>query len=229
MKWVKFGVSRHFLENPLRKWPGILHADVSWAYTELSRLWSQFIDFSHFGSILTSWNWSNLGILLMLCGFSSLWWPLTETGNIWGFWALSGERVGINVEGGAGHISDALRRVLSRFPYVFFFGYPCPTFRFFAAAPRRSDPGPRPFFVVTPGPQFPLSLSPPHNRGLHWLPSDFGHFLTIFPILVQFWVRRVKFEVSVQSEFLSRTYPWKEWPEISHAYVSWPHLEVIRF
>ena len=25
--------------------------------------------------------------------------PLAEIGHIWGFWALSGERVGVNVEG----------------------------------------------------------------------------------------------------------------------------------
>ena len=29
VKWVKFWVSGHLLENPLRKWPEILHADVS--------------------------------------------------------------------------------------------------------------------------------------------------------------------------------------------------------
>ena len=38
---------------------------------------------------------------------------LAEIGHIWGFWALSGECVGVNVEGGQKHISDALRRVLS--------------------------------------------------------------------------------------------------------------------
>ena len=27
--------------------------------------------------------------------------PLAEIGHIWGFWTLSGERVGVNVEGGA--------------------------------------------------------------------------------------------------------------------------------
>ena len=27
--------------------------------------------------------------------------PLTEIGHIWGFWTLSGERVGVNVEGRA--------------------------------------------------------------------------------------------------------------------------------
>ena len=42
--------------------------------------------------------------------------PLTETGHIWGFWALSGEHVGVNVEGERRHISDALRRVLSGCP-----------------------------------------------------------------------------------------------------------------
>ena len=38
-----------------------------------------------------------------------------EIGDIWGFCALSGERLGVNVKGGGGrrHISDALRRVLS--------------------------------------------------------------------------------------------------------------------
>ena len=28
--------------------------------------------------------------------------PLAEIAHIWGFWALSGERVGVNVEGGGG-------------------------------------------------------------------------------------------------------------------------------
>ena len=37
VKWVKFGGSGYFLENPLRKWPAILHADVSWAPSELIR------------------------------------------------------------------------------------------------------------------------------------------------------------------------------------------------
>ena len=32
--------------NPLRKWPEILHADVSWILAELIRLWLQFVDFS---------------------------------------------------------------------------------------------------------------------------------------------------------------------------------------
>ena len=53
VKRVKFGVSRHFLENPLRKWPDILHADVSWRLSELIRLWLQFVDFSNFDAILT--------------------------------------------------------------------------------------------------------------------------------------------------------------------------------
>ena len=28
--------------------------------------------------------------------------PLAEIGHIWGFWALSGESVGVNIEGGGG-------------------------------------------------------------------------------------------------------------------------------
>ena len=43
------------------------------------------------------------------CGAS-----LIETGHIWGFRALSGEREGANVVQ-RGHISEALRRILSRF------------------------------------------------------------------------------------------------------------------
>ena len=53
MKRVKFVVSRHFLENPLKKLPEILHADVSWPLSELIRLWLQFVDFSNFDAILT--------------------------------------------------------------------------------------------------------------------------------------------------------------------------------
>ena len=61
MKQVKFGVSGHFPENAWRKWPEILHADVSWPLTELISLWPQSVDFSNFGAILTWWNGSNLG------------------------------------------------------------------------------------------------------------------------------------------------------------------------
>ena len=50
---VKFGVFRHFVKNPLRKWPEILLADVSWLLSELIRLWLQFVDFSNFDAILT--------------------------------------------------------------------------------------------------------------------------------------------------------------------------------
>ena len=39
VKWVEFGVSGHFLENPLKKWPEISHADVSRGRSELIRLW----------------------------------------------------------------------------------------------------------------------------------------------------------------------------------------------
>ena len=41
------------LENPLRKCPEILHADVYWPLSELIRLWLQFVDFYNFDAILT--------------------------------------------------------------------------------------------------------------------------------------------------------------------------------
>ena len=43
----------------------------------LQAFWSRSVDFPHCGD------------------------PLAEIGHIWGFWALSGERVGVNVEGRA--------------------------------------------------------------------------------------------------------------------------------
>ena len=59
---------------------------------QIWEFWSCSVDFLHYGA------------------------PLTETGHTWGFWALSGERVGVNVEGGGRrHISDALCRVLSSY------------------------------------------------------------------------------------------------------------------
>ena len=46
-------VSGHLPENAWRKWPEILHADVSWPSSELISLWSWSVDFSNFGTILT--------------------------------------------------------------------------------------------------------------------------------------------------------------------------------
>ena len=43
-----------------------------------------------------------LGEMGQILGFPHYGDPLAEIGHIWGFWALSGERVGINVEGGRG-------------------------------------------------------------------------------------------------------------------------------
>ena len=54
-------VSGHLLENAWREWPEILHADVSWPSSELISLWPRSVDFSSFGTILTSWNGSNFG------------------------------------------------------------------------------------------------------------------------------------------------------------------------
>ena len=53
VKRVKFGVSGHFPENAWRKWPKMLHADVSWPPSELISLWLQSVDFANFGAILT--------------------------------------------------------------------------------------------------------------------------------------------------------------------------------
>ena len=108
MKWVKFGVSRHFLENPMRKWPVILHADVSGASPELSRLWSQFVDFSNFGTILTLLNGSNLGILVMLCGFSSLWCPFDSNWSYLGFLGIIWITCGSKCRGGSRGIVPTL-------------------------------------------------------------------------------------------------------------------------
>ena len=54
-------VSGHLPENARRKWPEILHADVSWPSSEMINLWPQSVDFFNFGTILTQWNGSNLG------------------------------------------------------------------------------------------------------------------------------------------------------------------------
>ena len=151
MKWVKFGVSGHFLENAWREWPEIYYAAVSWPPSELIRLWIRSGDLSNFGGSnlgfpgifwKSHWgnglkfcmliypdhfqNWLDYGyswwifLILMLFWLSEtgqIWdfqafWscsvdfphygdPLAEIGHIWGFWALSGERVGVNVEGRA--------------------------------------------------------------------------------------------------------------------------------
>ena len=53
VKRVKFGVSRHFLENAWREWPEIWYAAVSWPHSELIRLWLLSGDISNFGAILT--------------------------------------------------------------------------------------------------------------------------------------------------------------------------------
>ena len=73
MKRVKFGVSRHFLENAWRGWPEIWYAAVSWPPSELVRLWPWSGNFSNFGASLTLQNWSNLG-------FPGIFWK-THWGN----------------------------------------------------------------------------------------------------------------------------------------------------
>ena len=62
VKWVKFGVSGHFSRNTWSEWPENLHADLSWPPSELIGLGSWSVDLSNFGAILTYWNGSNLGV-----------------------------------------------------------------------------------------------------------------------------------------------------------------------
>ena len=95
MKWVKFGVSRHFLENPLRKCSEILHADVSWPLSELIRLWLQFLIFL----ILMLFWLSETG---KIWGFQAFWScsvdfphygdPLADIGHMWSFWRTCGSK-----------------------------------------------------------------------------------------------------------------------------------------
>ena len=59
-------------------------------------------------------NWLDYGYGLLNFIILVLFW-LSEAGQIWGLWAISGERVEVNVEGERRHISDALRQVLPSF------------------------------------------------------------------------------------------------------------------
>ena len=97
-----------FPENPLRKWPGILLADESWASSELSELWLQFLDFSNFGTILTSLNGSNWGIFVMLCECSSLWCPFDWNWSYLGFLGIIWRTCGDKCQGGSGGIFPTL-------------------------------------------------------------------------------------------------------------------------
>ena len=108
---------QEFPGDPLRKWPETLHADVSWSYSELIRIWEQLIFqilvlfwLRELGQIWGFWAFWSCSVDLLCFGAS-----LTETGHIWGCWTLSGECVGVNVKRGRRHISDTLCRVL---PYV---------------------------------------------------------------------------------------------------------------
>ena len=83
MKWVKFWISGHFPEYAWRKWPQILHADVSWPPSELISLWPRL---SEMGQILDFR--ACLLIFLILVQFL-----ISETGQIWGFRAFPGERM----------------------------------------------------------------------------------------------------------------------------------------
>ena len=78
MKWIKFGISKHFLENPLRKWPEILH-DLG------------FPD-----------------ILVMLCGFASWWYSFDWNWSYLGFLGIIWRTCGSTCQGGSGGIFPTL-------------------------------------------------------------------------------------------------------------------------
>ena len=135
VKRVKFGVSMHFWGNWWGEWHEILHADVSWPPSELIWFWLWSANFSNFGAILTSnlgfpgisWGihcenglkfsmlmylrhlqkWFDYGHNLLIFLILVLFW-ISETGQIWGFWVISGERVGVNCRGGSGGIFPTL-------------------------------------------------------------------------------------------------------------------------
>ena len=69
VKQAKFAISGHFLESTREEWPQIWHVDVFWPPSEQIRFWSRYVDIPHFGTILTQWNRSNLGVP----GFSIEW------------------------------------------------------------------------------------------------------------------------------------------------------------
>ena len=87
-----------------KKFRLLLNKGVSRSPSELIRLWLWSVDF--FSNLALFW----LNEMGQIWSFQAFWscsvdFPhygatLTETGHIWGFWALSGERVRVNIEGG---------------------------------------------------------------------------------------------------------------------------------
>ena len=71
---------------------------VCWFFIILALFW-----ISEMGQI-----WGFRAFWLCFVDFPHYYDPLTETGHIWGFWVLSGECVGVNVEGIAGGIFPTL-------------------------------------------------------------------------------------------------------------------------
>ena len=113
VKQVKFGVSKHFLENAWREWSEIFHATVSSPTAELIRLWSRSGDFLKFwcyfnlvkqvkfgisGDFLeNSWKeWPEIlhtdgqGLLIFL--ILALFWH-SKMGQIWVFRSFPGEPI----------------------------------------------------------------------------------------------------------------------------------------
>ena len=71
-KWLDYGYSLDIFLILMLFW--LSEMGKIWG---LQAFWSCSVDFPHYGD------------------------PLAEIGHIWGFWALSGECVGVNVEGRA--------------------------------------------------------------------------------------------------------------------------------
>ena len=107
-------VSGHLPENTWREWPGILHADVSWPSSELIILWPWSVEFSNFGTILCYFYLVKLvkfgfqGIVVMLCGFPSLWWPFGWNLSYLGFLGIIWRTCGSKCRGEGGGIFPTL-------------------------------------------------------------------------------------------------------------------------
>ena len=56
VKWIKFGLSVHYLENIWKEWPDVWHAHVSWPPSELIRFWWWLVIFSFWSNFdLEKW------------------------------------------------------------------------------------------------------------------------------------------------------------------------------